>query len=103
MVTSEKCTICRIVDFVMQDSSGDVTIESLAFDWFTSILKEDIQFDSAQHSIFYRCTKGMVVAIINERSWKAAIGDMYTGGMDSFDFHVKEKGEYMSAYGLAYF
>ena len=103
MVTSEKCTICRMVDFVVQGSSGNVTIESLAFDRFTSILKEDIQFDSVKHSIFYHCTKGMAVAITNERSWKAAIGDMYTGGMDSFDFHVQEKGEYMSAHGLAYF
>ena len=92
-----------MVNFIIQDSNGNVTIESLVFDRFTSILKEDIQFNSAKHSIFYDCTKGMVVAITNERSWKAAIGDMYTGGMDSFDFHVKEKGEYMSAYGLAYF
>jgi hypothetical protein len=96
MVARERCTICRMVDFVMQSSSGNVTIESLEFDRFTSILKEDIQFDSTKHSIFYYCTKGMAVAITNERSWKAAIGDMYTGGMDSFDFHVKEKGEYMS-------
>ena len=103
MVASEKCTICRMVDFVMQDSSGNVTIESLAFNRFISILKEDIQFDLAKHSIFYRCTKGMVVAITNEQSWKAAIRDMYTGGMDSFDFHVKEKGKYMIAYSLAYF
>ena len=103
MVTSERCTICRMVDFVMQDSSGNVTIESLAFDRFTSILKEDIQFDFTKHNIFYRCTKGMAVAITNERSWKAAIGDMYTGGMNSFDFHVEEKGEYMSGHGLAYF
>ena len=88
MVTNEKCTICRMVNFVVQGSSGNVTIESLAFDRFTSILKEDIQFDSAKYSIFYRCTKGMAVAITNERSWKAAIGDIYTGGMDSFDFHV---------------
>ena len=77
-----------MVDFVMQDSSGNVTIESLAFDRFTFILKEDIQFDLAKHSIFYCCTKGMAVAITNERSWKVAIGDMYIGGMDSFDFHV---------------
>ena len=103
MVTSEKCTICRMVDFVVQGSSGNVTIESLAFDRFTSILKEDFQFDLVKHSIFYHCTKGMAVAITNERSWKAAIGDMYAGGMDSFDFHVQEKGEYMSAHGLAYF
>jgi hypothetical protein len=96
MVMSERCTICRMVDFVMQGSSGNVTIESLEFNRFTSILKEDIQFDSAKYGIFYYCTKGMAVAITNERSWKAAIGDMYAGGMDSFDFHVKEKGEYMS-------
>src|SRR5580692_2558530 len=103
MVASERCTICRMVDFVMQGSSGNLTIESLEFDRFTSILKEDIQFNSNEHNIFYRCTKGMPVAITNERSWKAAIGDMYAGGMDSFDFHVQEKGEYMSAHGLAYF
>ena len=66
MVTNERCTICRMVDFVMQGSSGNVTIESLAFDQFTSILKEDIQFDSTKHNIFYRCTKGMAVAITNE-------------------------------------
>ena len=96
IVTSEKCTICRMVDFLIQHSSGNVTIESLAFDQFTSILKEDIQFDLTKHNIFYCSTKGMAVAITNERSWKAAIGDMYTGGIDSFDFHVKEKGEYMS-------
>jgi hypothetical protein len=92
-----------MVDFVMQDSSSNVTIKSLAFDRFTSILQKDIQFDLAKHRIFYRYTKGMAVAITNERSWKVVIGDMYTGGMDSFDFHVKEKSEYMSAYGLAYF
>ena len=103
MVTSEKCTICRMVDFVVQGSSGNVTIESLAFDRFTSILKEDIQFNSDEHNIFYRFTKGMAVAITNERSWKAAIGDMYTGGMDSFDFYIEKKGEYMSGHGLAYF
>ena len=80
----------------MQGSSGNVTIESLAFDWFTSILKEDIQFDSTKHGIFYYCTKGMAVAITNERSWKAAIRVMYAGSMDGFDFHVKKKGEYMS-------
>ena len=96
MVASERCTICRMVDFVIQGSSGNVMIENLAFDRFTSILKEDIQFDPTKHSIFYHCTKGMAVAITNERSWKAAIGDMYIGGMDSFDFHVKEKGEYLS-------
>jgi hypothetical protein len=45
----------------------------------------------------------MTVAITNERSWKAAIIDMYTGSMDSIDFHIKKKGKYMSAYGLVYF
>jgi hypothetical protein len=45
----------------------------------------------------------MPVAITNERFWKAAIRDMYTSGMNSFDFHVEKKGEYMSGHGLAYF
>jgi hypothetical protein len=45
----------------------------------------------------------MAVAITNEWSWKAAIGDIYTGGRDSFDFHVKEKSEYMSGHSLAYY
>ena len=103
MATSERCTICRMVDFVIQGSSGNLTIESLAFDRFTSILKEDIQFNLGEHNIFYRCTKGMAVAITNERSWKAAIRDMYAGGMDSFDFHVEKNGEYMSGHSLAYF
>jgi hypothetical protein len=91
-----------MVDFVIQGSSSNVTIENLAFDRFTSILKEDIQFDSTKHNIFYLYTKGMTVAITNKWSWKAAIGDMYIGGMDSFDFHIKEKGEYISGHGLAY-
>jgi ABC-type proline/glycine betaine transport system ATPase subunit len=65
-IASEKCTICQMVDFLMQGSSGNVTIESLAFDRFTSILKEDIQFDSTKYNIFYHCTKGMAVAITNE-------------------------------------
>jgi hypothetical protein len=68
MVISERCTICRMVDFVIQGSSGNVTIENLAFDRFTSILKEDIQFDFTKQSIFYHCTKGMAVAITNEQS-----------------------------------
>lgn len=38
----------------------------------------------------------MTVPIANERAWKAAIGDMYAGGMDTFDFHVEETGEYLS-------
>jgi hypothetical protein len=56
-----------MVDFLMQGSSGNMTIESLVFDQFTSILKEDIQFDWTKHNIFYCCTKGMAVAITNER------------------------------------
>jgi hypothetical protein len=98
MVTSERCAICRMVDFVIQGSSGKVTIENLVFDRFTSILKEDIQFDFTKQSIFYHCTKGMVVAFTNERFWKAAIRDMYISVMDSFDFHVKEKGEFLSGH-----
>ena len=32
IVTSERCTKCQMVDFVMQGSSGNLTIESLEFD-----------------------------------------------------------------------
>jgi hypothetical protein len=85
-----------MVDFVMQQWGGGLTIESLSFDRFVSILKEEIQFDPAEHGIFYSCTRGMTVPIPNERAWKAAIGDMYAGGMDTFDFHVEETGEYLS-------
>jgi hypothetical protein len=95
MGTGGRCTVCRMMDFVMQQLSSSLTIESLSFDQFISILKEDIQFDPAKHGIFYSCTRGMTVPIVNERSWKAVIGDMYAGGMDTFDFHIEESGEYL--------
>ena len=93
MVADGRCTICQILDFVRQGSSGSITIESLAFDQFIAVLKEDIQFDTARHSISYSCTKGIMVPIANERSWKAAIGEMHIGGMDRFVFHIEESGE----------
>ena len=95
MGTGRRCTVYRMVDFVIQQISSSLIIESLLFDQFVSILKEDIQFDLAKHVIFYSCTREMMVSITNEQSWKAAIGDMYTGSMDTFDFHIKESGEYL--------
>jgi hypothetical protein len=95
MGTGRRCTICRMVDFATRGSSSSITIESLSFDRFVSILEEEIQFDPAGHGIFYRCTRGVTVPIGNERSWKAAIGDMYAGGVDTFDFHIEETGEHL--------
>ena len=92
--TGGRCTICRMVDFVTQGLSSSLTIESLSFDRFVSILKEEIQFDPAEHKISYACTRGMTVPIANERTWKAAIGDMYAGGMDTFDFRIEESGDF---------
>jgi hypothetical protein len=93
MVEGGQSTICRVRDFIGGESSDSITVESLAFDQFITVLQEDIQFDTAKHSISYSCTKDITVPIANERSWKAAIGDMYIGGLDRFVFHVEEKGE----------
>ena len=63
MVASKKCTICRMVDFVVQGSSGNVTIESLAFDRFTSILKEVLGGRLVVSGVIYwsQCVEGSVV------------------------------------------
>ena len=91
--TCGRCTICCMVDFVTQGLSSSLTIESLSFNRFVAILKEEIEFDPAEHRIWYTCTRGMMVPIANEQTWKAAIGDMYAGGIDTFDFHIEESDE----------
>jgi hypothetical protein len=93
MVAGSQSTICQIRDLVRPGSSGSITIESLAFDQFVTVLREDIQFDIARHSISYHCTKGITVPIANERSWKAAIWEMHVGEMDRFVFHIEERGK----------
>ncbi len=54
------------------------------------VLYKDIQFDKARHTISYCCSDGITIPIANERSWKAAIGEMYIEGLDRFIFHIEE-------------
>ena len=53
-------------------------------------------FDPARDVISYCCTDDTMVPIRNERSWKAAIGEMYTKGLPRFVFTVKENGKRFS-------
>ena len=93
MVMGGQSTICWIRDFVKEGLSDSITIESLAYDQFLTVLQEDIQFDMTKHIISYCCTNGLTIPIANEWSWKAAIGEMYIEGLDRFVFHIDEKSE----------
>ncbi len=86
-------TICRVRDFVKEGLVDGITVESLAYDQFMTVLQEDIQFDMAKHIISYCCTNGITIPIANEWSWKAAIGEMYIKGLDRFIFYVEERSE----------
>ena len=95
-------TICRIRDFVKEGLSDGITIESLVYDQFMTVLQEDIQFDTAKHSISYCCNNSITIPIANERSWKAAIGEMYIEGLDRFVFHIEERSESSTEPGHEY-
>jgi hypothetical protein len=42
---------------------GNIIVDNLLFDWFTTILKEDLEYNSSTYNIVYNCTgqKGMKV------------------------------------------
>ena len=94
MVACGRRSIFQIPDFAGQGAGGDITIESLVFDQFITVLKEEIQFDTAKQSISYCCSKGITMQITSDRTWKAVIREMHMEGMDRFIFHVVELGEW---------
>lgn len=94
MVASGRYSICRLLDFASEESIEPLTIDSLAYDKFITVLGEDIQFDTVKHTISYSYAKDIMVPITNERSWKAAIVDMHIQGMERFRFHVEELGKW---------
>src|SRR6266436_9683048 len=94
MVAGGRYSICRLLDLARKESMEPLTIESLAYDQFLTVLREDIQFDTVQHTVSYRYAKDIIVPIGNERSWKAAIVDMHIQGMERFMFHIEEHGKW---------
>lgn len=94
MVAGGRYSICRLLDLARKDSNEPLTIETLAYDQFITVLREDIQFDRVKHRISYCYAKDTMVPISNERSWKAAIVDMHIQGMERFMFHIEEHGQW---------
>jgi hypothetical protein len=103
MVAGGRYSICRLLDLTRKESIEPLTIESLVYDQFLTILKEDIQFDTVQHTISYHYAKDVRVPIGNERSWKAAIMDMHIQGMERFMFHIEESGKWINNYRPIYY
>jgi hypothetical protein len=103
MVAGGRYSICRLLDLARKESIEPLTIESLVYDQFLTILKEDIQFDTVQHTISYRYAKDVRVPIGNERSWKAAIMDMHIQGMERFMFHIEERSKWINNYRPIYY
>ena len=77
MVAGGRYSIYRLLDLARKDSIKPLIIESLVYDQFLIVLKEDIQFDMAQHTISYHYAKDVRVPIGNEHLWKAVIMDIY--------------------------
>ena len=102
MVAGGRYSICRLLDLARKDSFEPLTIETLAYDQFITVLREDIQFDRVKHGISYCYAKGTMVPIYNERSWKAAIVDMHIQGMERFMFHIEEHGKWSNGHRQLY-
>jgi hypothetical protein len=90
----EQSTICRMRDLIRDIPKGNINIDDLVFDQFITVLKEDINFDPTKDTISYRGADDIMLPIANERSWKAAIGEMYTMGVNRFAFSIGERCEY---------
>jgi hypothetical protein len=89
-------TICRMQDLAREGIHNNISLDDLVYNQFITILQEDIMFDLVQDVISYHCTNDTIVPIWNERSWKAAIGEMYTKGLPRFVFYIKENGKRFS-------
>jgi len=89
-VEGGQSTICRMQDFIQEGPNNNISIDNLAFGQFVTVLQEDIKFDSSRDAISYSCAGDITVPIANERSWKAAMGEMYTRGLDRFMFNIEE-------------
>ena len=81
-------------DFIQEGQNNNISIDNLAFGQFVTVLQEDIKFDSTKDAISYSCGGDITVPIANERSWKAAMGEMYIRGLDRFVFNIEERSEY---------
>jgi hypothetical protein len=89
-------TICRMQDFVREGIHNNISLDDLVYNQFITVLQEDIMFDPVRDVISYCCTDDTIVPIRNERSWKAAIGEMYAKGLPRFVFYIKENGKRFS-------
>jgi hypothetical protein len=68
IVASGRYSICRLLDFARKEPIKLLTIDSLAYDKFLTVLREDIQFDKVQHTISYHYAEDVRVPIGNEQS-----------------------------------
>ena len=83
-------------DFIQEGLNNNINIDNLSFNQFTIVLQEDIRFNLTKDAISYSCINGITVPIANERSWKAAMEEMYTRGLNRFLFNIKERCKYSS-------
>src|SRR5271168_3545390 len=81
-------------DFIQDRLNHNINIDDLAFSQFITVLQEDIKFNKTRDTLSYCCASDITVPIANERSWKAAMGEMYTRGLDRFLFNIEETSEY---------
>jgi len=82
-------------DFVREGVHNNISVDDLVYDQFVTVLQEDIMFDPIKDAISYSCTNNIILPIKNERSWKAAIGEMYTKSLLRFIFFIKERCKYL--------
>ena len=83
-------TICQMRDFIQEGPNDNINIDNLAFDQFITVLQEDIQFDLSKEVVSYHYPSNIIVRIANERSWKVAMEEMYTRGLNRFVFSIGE-------------
>jgi hypothetical protein len=63
------------------------------FDWFITILEEDLEYDLSTYNIIYNCIGQKGMKVWNERTWKAAMEEMCSYSVHRFTFVLKYKGK----------
>jgi hypothetical protein len=94
-VEGQQSTICRMQDFVQEGLHKNISVDDLVYAQFITVLQEDIKFDPAKDTVSYCGIDDIAVPIRNERSWKAAIVEMYTKGLPRFVFDIKERCKFL--------
>ncbi len=91
---NSKSSVCQIRDLVdAVVAVGNIMVDNLLFDQFTTILEEDLEYNSSTYNIVYNCTGQKGMKVWNKRTWKAAMEEMYSRGVHQFTFVLEYKGK----------